>query len=251
MTSLTTNDRKALRDAAWEALGRVLDPELDEPITDLGFVCSCRVDADGTARIRLHLPTYFCPPNFVFLMVADARDAVSGVPGVSEVDVVLDDHFAADVINSGVAGGRGFVDTFADLAVSELGQLRVDFLRKAILTATDRACQALLTGGYSVEALAGLILRDLPPSPELQRLQDRRKQLGLPAGDNAPLVIDPITGRGISLPDLPMHLRRARLTRVSTEANGEICRNLLRGRYPETTISIRSHRKPEIASPTA
>ncbi len=32
--------------------------------------------------MRLRLPTYFCAPNFAFLMVADAYDAVSAVPGV-------------------------------------------------------------------------------------------------------------------------------------------------------------------------
>ena len=32
-----------LGDAVWQALGTVLDPELDEPITDLDFVASCTV----------------------------------------------------------------------------------------------------------------------------------------------------------------------------------------------------------------
>ena len=66
---------------ALAALATVRDPELDEPITALGFVTSCTVSADGDARVRLRLPTYFCAPNFAFLMVADAYDAVSGVPG--------------------------------------------------------------------------------------------------------------------------------------------------------------------------
>ena len=57
------------------ALETVRDPELDEPITSLGFVTSCTVSADGDAQVRLRLPTYFCAPNFAFLMVADAYDA--------------------------------------------------------------------------------------------------------------------------------------------------------------------------------
>ena len=57
------------------------DPELDEPITTLGFVASCVVSQDGRAAVRLRLPTYFCAPNFAFLMVADAYDAVTGGPG--------------------------------------------------------------------------------------------------------------------------------------------------------------------------
>jgi len=59
------------------ALGTVRDPELDEPITALGFVSACSLAADGTAEVRLRLPTYFCAPNFAYLMVADAYDAVT------------------------------------------------------------------------------------------------------------------------------------------------------------------------------
>ena len=63
----------------WRALDTVRDPELDEPVTSLGFVSSCTVGDDGAAEVHLRLPTYFCAPNFAFLMVADAFDAVSAV----------------------------------------------------------------------------------------------------------------------------------------------------------------------------
>ena len=59
------------------ALDTVRDPELDTSIVELGFVTACSVDDDGTARVRLRLPTFFCAPNFAFLMVADAYDAVA------------------------------------------------------------------------------------------------------------------------------------------------------------------------------
>ena len=71
------------------ALETVRDPELDEPITSLGFVASCAVSAAGDAQVRLRLPTYFCAPNFAYLMVADAYDVVSALPGVRRVEVVL------------------------------------------------------------------------------------------------------------------------------------------------------------------
>ena len=70
-----------LAGAVYAALATVRDPELDQPVTTLGFVASCTVSAEGQAQVRLRLPTYFCAPNFAFLMVADAHDAVSGVPG--------------------------------------------------------------------------------------------------------------------------------------------------------------------------
>ena len=75
--------------ALLKALETVRDPELDEPITSLGFVVSCAVSAAGDAQVRLRLPTYFCAPNFAYLMVADAYDAVSALPGVRRAEVVL------------------------------------------------------------------------------------------------------------------------------------------------------------------
>jgi metal-sulfur cluster biosynthetic enzyme len=231
--STVETDGPEVVDGVLAALSAVRDPELDEPVTDLGFVASAAV-ADGVAEVHLRLPTYFCAPNFAFLMVADAYDAVSVVPGVWRARVVLDDHFAAAEINGGVAARAGFAAAFAGLAEGELDQLRVDFLRKAVLAGTDRVCRPLLAAGHPVEELAGLRLAAVPASPELDRLRARRAELGLPAGDDAPLLVDPVTGAAVGAAALPLHLRRARLTRTSLEANGAVCRGMLRVRYPDT-----------------
>ena len=213
------------------ALGSVRDPELDEPVTTLGFVASCRLSDDGVAQVRLRLPTYFCAPNFAFLMVADAYDAVSKVDGVIRAEVVLEDHFASGPINRGVAARAGFREVFDGEAVGELGELRADFLRKAVLAGTDRVCRPLLAGGRAIEELATMVLGEVPASADLDRLRSRRAELGLPAGDDAPLLIEPSTGEPIQLGALPRHLGRARLTRVSLEANGATCRDLFAVRY--------------------
>src|SRR5690349_4275848 len=183
--------------AALAALATVRDPELDEPITALGFVTSCTVSAGGDARVRLRLPTYFCAPNFAFLMVADAYDAVSGVAGVRSTEVVLEDHFASDAINGGVAARAGFVASFGGEAVSELHELRADFLRKAVLAGTDQVCRPLLKAGHEPADLHGMTLGDLAPSAALDRLRRRRAELGLASDDNSPLVIDPHTGTAV------------------------------------------------------
>jgi metal-sulfur cluster biosynthetic enzyme len=213
------------------ALETVRDPELDEPITSLGFVTSCTVSPDGEAEIRLRLPTYFCAPNFAFLMVADAYDAVSALPDVRSTEVVLEDHFASDVINSGVAARAGFVQTFDGEAVAELGALRANFLRKAVMAGTDQVCRPLLAAGHDQAALLAMTLREVPPSRALSRLRERRAELGLPADDGAPLLIDPVTGAPVSPDALPLHLRKAQVTRISIEANSGICRGMLRHRY--------------------
>ena len=213
------------------ALETVRDPELDQPITSLGFVASCTVSPAGDAEVRLRLPTYFCAPNFAYLMVADAYDAVSAVGGVRSTVVVLEDHFASEPINNGVAARAGFVHSFDGEAVAELDGLRTDFLRKAVMAATDQICRPLLAAGASPDDLAGMTLGETPASRELDRLRGRRAELGLPAGDDAALLIDPVTGGPVAAEDLPLHLRRARVTRVSIEANAGICRGMLHHRY--------------------
>ena len=216
---------------ALAALGTVRDPELDEPITTLGFVTSCTVSAGGDARVRLRLPTYFCAPNFAFLMVADAYDAVSAVPGVRSTVVVLEDHFASDAINGGVAAQAGFAASFDGEAVSELHGLRADFLRKAVMAGTDQVCRPLLAAGATRDTLLAMTLGEVPASAALDRLRQRRAELGLPAGPGAPLLIDPATGERIREEAAPVHLRRARATRIGIEANSSICRGMLRHRY--------------------
>jgi len=220
--------------AILRALETVRDPELDEPITSLGFVAACTVSGDGDAQVRLRLPTYFCAPNFAYLMVADAYDAVSALPGVRRAEVVLEDHFASDAINGGVAAQAGFARSFDGEAVGELHQLRADFLRKAVMAGTDQVCRPLLAAGREPAALLALTLGEVPPSRALERLRQRRADLGLPAGDDAPLVIDPVTGVPVRPDALPLHLRRAQVTRVSIEANSGICRGMLRHRYNDT-----------------
>lgn len=235
--------RTSLTAEVERALESVRDPELDEPIPTLGFVASCTVSPEGEARIRLRLPTYFCAPNFAYLMVADAYDAAVRVPGVTSAEVVLEDHFASDAINGGVAARAGFVAAFDGEAVAELDELRAAFLRKAVLAGTDQVCRpllaALLAAGTPPDAawpaLRAMTLGDVPPSPELGRLRDRRADLGLPAGDESPLLIDPETGAAVRAEAVPLHLRRARVTRAGIEANTGICSGMLRYRYGETS----------------
>jgi metal-sulfur cluster biosynthetic enzyme len=213
------------------ALATVLDPELDEPITDLGFVHEVGLSPDGVAHVGLRLPTFFCAPNFAFLMVADAHDAVSAVPGVRAAAVSLEGHHASGEINGGVAAGAGFVGTFAGEATAELGDLRRQFLTKAALAGQDRVARPLVDAGATPADLAATTLGDVPPSADLDRLRRRRRWLGLPADDGAPLLIR-TDGAGVPVEQVPLHLRRARLVRTGIELNGEYCKGLLAARYP-------------------
>jgi metal-sulfur cluster biosynthetic enzyme len=218
----------------WEALRTVRDPELDADVVTLDFVGECHVDRDGVARVRLRLPTYFCAPNFAFLMVADAYDAVVAAPGVTRADVELIDHFASDAINTGVAARAGFVSSMAGTevgeAVDELHDLRRTFTERAVMAGTDLVVRPLMRAGATPEQVAAMTVADAPPGPELTRLLARRRELGLPADDDAPLVIDP-TGAAVGLDALPLHLRKARSYQVGVEANTSICSGQLAARY--------------------
>lgn len=229
------------RAAVWDALATVRDPELDRPITDLGFVTEAVVEegAQGTdVRVRLRLPTYFCAPNFAWLMVADAFDALSALAGVGAVRVRLEDHFAAEEINDGVAARAGFGGAFPGQATGELADLRRTFRRKAHTACLERVCRRLVAEGIPAADLAGLRIGDVPVSPERTALERRRAELGLPAGPDAPLVVDddgtPVPAGGVTA-----RLRFARAVRVSIDGNAGWCGGLLRTRYAATEEDAR------------
>ena len=80
----------------------VHDPELDEPVTTMGFIKAVTLKG-STAEITFRLPTFWCSANFAFLMASDMREAVEGLAFINEARVRLVDHFAARKINRGVA----------------------------------------------------------------------------------------------------------------------------------------------------
>jgi metal-sulfur cluster biosynthetic enzyme len=212
------------------ALSGVRDPELDEPITELDFVSELEVEG-GTAFVRLRLPTYFCAPNFAYLMVADAKAALLSVPGVERASVVLDDHYASQEINGGVNEDHGFDGAFAgETEGPDLEELRTVFRRKSFVSRQEQLCRELLAAEHTPSDLAGMILADVPASGALQKYLERRAELGLDTSEGAPLVVDP-DGKPVPEEAVVQHLRFARTVRVSIEGNAELCRGLLATRY--------------------
>ena len=212
------------------ALSTVYDPELDEPITDLGFVGSCVVSAEGDVDVRLRLPTTQCAPNFAFLMVADARTAVRRLPEVRELSVALEGHYTGEEINAAVGQDGTFDDAFPGESEASLDALRELFQRKALVARQGRVCKALLTAGDSHEEVVARRVADLPEGIDAQRCVALRRDLGLPHGADAPALVAG-DGEPIPLEGLHRWLRRAQLIGLSLESNGGICRSLLQARY--------------------
>jgi metal-sulfur cluster biosynthetic enzyme len=220
-----------------DALSAVYDPELDEPITTLRFVSRCEVTADGGVKVRLRLPTPQCAPNFAFLMAADARSAIRGVPGVGAVEVELEDHYTGAEINAALRRGEGFAGAFpGETEDDDLEALRELFVRKALIARQSALCEQLLSAGASRGQLVSAPLAELPDGPQKRRCIELRRHLDIAAApDSAAFVLpdgDPLTEAG-----LERWLRMGRLVRTGLEANGGICRSLLAARHGIGTVA--------------
>jgi metal-sulfur cluster biosynthetic enzyme len=220
---------------AYSALGAVVDPELDEPITTLGFVRSLVVSPGGNVKVHLRLPTSFCSPNFAYLMASDAKDVLSQLDWTRLVVVELDDHHDSEIINAGLAADAGYRGTFKHEADESLDDLRETFKRKAHTAAMERCLTALLRADpdRSESSLAEVRLSDLPADATTDGLLGRRRALGLPTTPDALVLVDH-QGGGYATDDVPLALRRARSTRISIDGNAHFCRGLLRTRYGDS-----------------
>ncbi len=75
-------------DAVHAALATVKDPEIHQPITDLGMVKSVDSDQSGRVAVEVYLTVAGCPMRD--RITTDVTNAVSAVAGVTDVSVVLD-----------------------------------------------------------------------------------------------------------------------------------------------------------------
>ena len=111
-------------------------------------------------------------------MVADAYDAVSALDGVHSARIVLDDHFASDAINDGVAARAGFVRSFA-------GRPPPNSTSCGSISCARRSWPAPIScAGHwppparTPDDLAALTLGDVPPSPALTGCANAAPSLG-------------------------------------------------------------------------
>jgi metal-sulfur cluster biosynthetic enzyme len=231
-----TSGQVSLQDAVTAALGAVTDPELDRSLVELGFAWTS-VDDAGHVTVELRLPTFWCAPNFAYLMAQDAHDAVARVPGVESVSVRLLDHFAAEDITSGVARGKSFDDAFDELADGGgLDALRRLFHVKAFTARQEQLLRRLLFAGRTAAEVARMRIADLDgASLDVREYLEKRGRLGLSIDPTAPLAVRP-NGHPIAAADLVPYLDRARVTRVSVDANTAFCSSMLATRYGNAEV---------------
>jgi metal-sulfur cluster biosynthetic enzyme len=234
-------DPSCFEAAVWTCLGRVVDPELDEPITDLGFVERVAVSAQGEVEIEFRLPTYWCSPNFAFLMTEDIHLEVSSLAWAARVTVRLQDHMWGEEIAAGVNQGRGFAEIFGDLADGQnLDELREKFAAKAFQRRQESVLQGLRALGHADATIVAMNLGTLDAielvADEAIRQRPRYRALLLERGlavRPADLAFRTLNGAALSAAGLADYLAELRGVRINMEFNGALCRGLARARYQE------------------
>ena len=235
------------------ALRTVSDPELDESLVELGFVDSVRIEDEGCVEVVLRLPTFWCAPNFAYLMAFDAREQALRVPGVRQVRVVLKDHMYSDEISTGISAGQPFDQVFAGQADGEdVDELRAVFHSKAFGMRQEQLANFLLDAGLTADEVVGLRLADVldtsnatglrlqvaSGAPRLLRggaplartYLERRRRLRLDEDGSARLITNP-DGQPIAASELSEYLHRGRRQRISMTFNAVMCKGLLETRY--------------------
>jgi metal-sulfur cluster biosynthetic enzyme len=241
--------------AVLAALRTVSDPELDESLVELGFLDSVRIEDEGCVEVVLRLPTFWCAPNFAYLMAYDAREQTLRVPGVRQVRVVLKDHMYSDQITTGISAGQSFDEVFPGQADGDdLGELRALFQGKAFGMRQEQLTRFLLDAGLTADEVVGLCLEDVLDTrnetglrlqvggearllrggaPLARAYLERRRRLGLDAANSARLIADR-DGQPIAAADLSEYLQRGRRQRISMTFNAVMCKGLLETRYDLT-----------------
>jgi metal-sulfur cluster biosynthetic enzyme len=234
MADVAMDERTA---EVWARLASVIDPELDESVTELGFVTSVGVDAGGQVRIDFRLPTYWCAANFAFLMADDMRIAVAALPWVRKVTVGLGEHMYADEINRGVAAGLSFQATFGSEASGELEEVRRTFMVKAFQRRQEALLTYLLDHGHEPAALLRLTVAQLAALAcdsaghrLVERYLERRPVVGAGADADAAAFVDQ-DGALLDAGQIHAYLRGLRRVGVNAEFNSALCRGLLATRY--------------------
>lgn len=219
-----------------QALGDVCDPEIDQPVWDLGFISALAVT--GTAvSVVLRLPTYWCAPNFSYIMMEDIHEAIVGLPWVEDVTITLADHESGGILTEGMARGTNFSGLFPTQSGGDLTALRAKFQEKAFYARQKAVLDLLQPSGRAVDFVPGSwrvarqVLESTQPGRRaLQRYEKICRRFSLPVEDEDPLVIT-AQGEMVLAAEFAQYRRKIRLITLNMESNQHICQGLLQVRY--------------------
>lgn len=220
-----------------DKLNDVMDPELDQSLVELGFINDVKIEG-SEVYVTFRLPTYWCSPNFAYMMASDIHEKISELSWVNKVTVELKDHSFSHEINQGVSNRKTFQEAFSNLSGGNLEQLKKTFKTKAFYSRQEKLIRYLLNKGITETKLLSLTLPELEDilkgDLKGEMLKNRYlcilKELGL-YKDKQQLAFVDENGTAIELNLFKDYLLKIRRTRLSMEFNAFYCRNLLITRY--------------------
>jgi metal-sulfur cluster biosynthetic enzyme len=241
------------QEAVFEKLNLVYDPELDKSVLEMKFIEEVAIQGN-TVTVVMRLPTFWCSPNFAFIMAEDIRDRVLELPWVNHVLLNLKDHCSSDDINKGVSEGKSFEEAFSNLANGNLNEVRNTFRIKSFMSRQEHLLRELMSFGAENEMLC-LRIKDLNNHPAItdkmvwKRYLTLRSELGF---SNQPeeLAFFKPTGEQIDPLKLSEYLLEARRTRLSMEFNANHCLGLLNTRYQTKLTGEGKEIENESCTPT-
>ena len=237
-----------LKDRVLRALSTVTDPELDEAITDLGFVKDLSVSGDGKVSLDLVTSTFWCSPNFVYMMLEEARDVVSNIRGVSEVRVRLEGHHDAERINEGINARKSFSECYPSEANGDLEALNRMIRTRTLRSRLHSMVSAMSRSGIAPIDLLGVSRGDVVTDGEdfVVTVRGEPHRISEPADvrrvarylsfldglgvTHGPLVIWDLDGTPPQEGELASTLALSRAAKSNFGLNAELCRALLSAR---------------------
>jgi metal-sulfur cluster biosynthetic enzyme len=252
-----------LKQSVLRALSSVTDPELDEPITDLGFVKDLSISKDGRVSLDLVTSTFWCSPNFVYMMLEEARDVVSKLPGITAARVRLEGHHDAGRINEGINSGKSFSECYSDEAHGDLEALNRMIRTRALRSRLYSMAAAMSRSGVMPRELLGLSRHDIAAEGDtlIVKLRGDPRRISEPSDvqrvvrylsfrdglglQDAPLVIWDLDGRRPGPDEFSSMLTLGRSAKANFSLNAELCRALLSARMnrdADPTISYSTDR---------
>jgi len=245
---MTQDAQLKLKQSVLRALSTVTDPELDEPITDLGFVKELSISDDGQVSLDLVTSTFWCSPNFVYMMLEEARDVVSKLAGINDVRVHLDGHHDSDRINEAINSGKSFSDCYGDEATGNLVELNRMIRTRALRSRLHSMATTLSKVGFSPEQLLDLSRQDVTSDGDSVVVTSPRGTFSISDFEDVrrvsrylqfrerikprdgPLVVWDLDGNPPERDGFRSALEEARLARANFSLNAEMCRALLASR---------------------
>ena len=91
---MSNESRDILKDAIFDSLSGVIDPETGADVLRMRLVEDLNVDADGNVSFTFHPSSPLCP--IAVYLVKEIKEAVAQVPGIGKQSIKVTGYVAAN-----------------------------------------------------------------------------------------------------------------------------------------------------------